>query len=129
MKTLLTKAFDLSVPVIQAPMAFVAGGALASAVSRAGGLGLIGGGYGDADWLETQFLAAGDQPVGRGFISFSVADRPELLDQVLDRGPTALFLSFADPVRGESSRATIGENRPPRVRQGAVLVLSRQGSL
>lgn len=98
MRTRLTEAFGLSVPVIQAPMAFVAGGDLASAVSRAGGLGLIGGGYGDADWLEAQFLAAGDEPVGCGFISFSIADQPDLLDRVLARGLTALFLSFADPV-------------------------------
>jgi nitronate monooxygenase len=89
--------FGLSVPVIQAPMAFIAGGALASAVTRAGGLGLIGGGYGDANWLEAQFLAAGDISVGCGVISFSVADKPDLLDQVLAKGLTALFLSFADP--------------------------------
>lgn len=97
MKTRLTEAFGLSVPVIQAPMAFVAGGALAAAVSRAGGLGLIGGGYGDADWLDAQFAAAGNAPVGCGFISFSVEAQPDLLDQVLARGPRALFLSFADP--------------------------------
>tara|TARA_R110002049_G_scaffold201563_1_gene372307 strand:+ start:19517 stop:20506 length:990 start_codon:yes stop_codon:yes gene_type:complete len=96
-KTRLTEVFGLSVPVIQAPMAFVAGGVLASAVSRAGGLGLIGGGYGDTDWLKAQFLAAGEQPVGCGLISFSVANRPDILDQVLAKGPTALFLSFSDP--------------------------------
>lgn len=97
MKTRLTEAFGLSVPVIQAPMAFTAGGALASAVSRAGGLGLIGGGYGDADWLDAQFLAAGDAPIGCGLITFSIESRPDLLDQVLAKGLKALFLSFADP--------------------------------
>lgn len=97
MRTRLTDAFGLKVPIIQAPMAFVAGGALAAAVSRAGGLGLIGGGYGDADWIEDQFDIAGDAPVGLGLISFVLDDQPALLEQVLARGPRALFLSFADP--------------------------------
>ena len=39
-------------------MHLAAGGALAAAVSRAGGLGLIGGGYGDSTWLDQQFEAA-----------------------------------------------------------------------
>ena len=68
-----------------------------AAVSRAGGLGLIGGGYGDADWIEDQFDIAGDAPVGLGLISFVLDDQPALLDQVLARSPRALFLSFADP--------------------------------
>ncbi|KGF68454.1 oxidoreductase [Hoeflea sp. BAL378] len=97
MKTRLTELFGLSTPVIQAPMAFVAGGALAAAVSRAGGLGMIGGGYGDADWLDAQFALAGNTPVGCGFISFALAEKPELLELALARQPRALFLSFADP--------------------------------
>ena len=35
-------------------MGFVAGGKLAAAVTAAGGLGIIGGGYGDADWLDRE---------------------------------------------------------------------------
>ena len=34
---------------------------------RPAALGLIGGGYGDADWLEGEFRAAGSQPVGSWF--------------------------------------------------------------
>ncbi len=98
MKTPLTDFFDLRMPVIQAPMAFVAGGQLAAAVSQAGGLGLIGGGYGDVDWIDQQFDLAADTRVGCGLISFVMQDRPELLDRVLARQPRALFLSFADPV-------------------------------
>ena len=48
----LTLALGLRHPIVSAPMAFAAGGALAAAVSRAGGLGLIGGGYGDPAWLD-----------------------------------------------------------------------------
>jgi nitronate monooxygenase len=62
--TRLTESLGIEHPVIQAPMANAAGGRLAAAVSRAGGLGLIGGGYGDEDWLTEQFDAAGSQRVG-----------------------------------------------------------------
>ena len=42
MRTWLTEHFDLSVPVVSAPMAGASGGELAAAVSVAGGLGMIG---------------------------------------------------------------------------------------
>ncbi|MBV9368383.1 MAG: nitronate monooxygenase, partial [Frankiales bacterium] len=41
-RTWLTNTFGLDVPVVSAPMAGVSGGALAAAVSAAGGLGLVG---------------------------------------------------------------------------------------
>src|SRR5450755_2024637 len=69
----LTNALDIRYPIISAPMAFVGGGALAAAVSRAGGLGLIGGGYGDPEWIEEQFQAAQGERVGVGFITWSAA--------------------------------------------------------
>lgn len=95
-KTALTERFNLTAPIISAPMAFIAGGALAAAVSRAGGLGMIGGGYGDRDFLTAQFAAAGNTPVGAGFITWSLAKQPDLLKLVLDRQPRAVFLSFGE---------------------------------
>jgi nitronate monooxygenase len=94
--TPLTVALGLRHPVVLAPMAGVSGGALAAAVSRAGGLGLIGGGYGDRDWLEREFAAAGDARVGTGFILWALERQPDLLDLALDRDPAAVFLSFGD---------------------------------
>lgn len=78
-------------------MAFAAGGRLAAAVSAAGGLGLIGGGYGDADWIAQEFREAGNQPVGCGFITWSLAKQPTLLDQALSNKPKAIILSFGNP--------------------------------
>ena len=78
-------------------MAFAAGGALASAVSKAGGLGLIGGAYGDEAWISDQFETAGNQQVGCGFITWALKDNSELLDHVLARKPSAVFLSFGNP--------------------------------
>ncbi|MDA3858805.1 MAG: nitronate monooxygenase [Roseovarius sp.] len=95
-RTPLCDLFDIEHPVLLAPMAGVSGGALAAAVSRAGGLGLIGGGYGDADWLERELDAAGDTRIGVGFITWSLARQPHLLDLVVERAPAALMLSFGN---------------------------------
>ena len=51
-RTALTEAFGLEYPIVLAPMASVACGRLAAEVSNSGGLGLVGGGYGDPDWLR-----------------------------------------------------------------------------
>jgi len=93
----LTRTLNIEHPIISAPMAFAAGGALASAVSAAGGLGLIGGGYGDSSWLEEQFEIAGGSRVGVGFITWSLQKSPSLLSDVLKRRPAAVMLSFGDP--------------------------------
>jgi nitronate monooxygenase len=97
MKTRLTEAFGLEHPIISAPMAMAAGGRLAAAVSHAGGLGLIGGGYGDPGWIEEAFAEAGNARVGCGFITWKMAENPGVLEQVLARDPAALCLSFGDP--------------------------------
>lgn len=104
MKTKITELFGIRHPIVLAPMGGVAGGALAAAVARAGGLGLIGCGYGDPaagygspEWIDGEFAAAGNEKVGAGFITWSLAKRPELLDRVLARGTDPLFLSFGDP--------------------------------
>lgn len=94
--TALTELLDLRVPILSAPMAGVAGGALAAAVTRAGGLGVVGGGYGDRDWLTAQLAATGNTQVGVGFITWSLARQPDLLRLALDHAPKAIFLSFGD---------------------------------
>jgi len=95
--TRLTRALNIRYPIVSAPMAFAGGGTLAAAVTRAGGLGLIGGGYGDPAWIEDQFDAAGDQRVGVGFITWSLRKSPSLLTDALQHRPTAVMLSFGDP--------------------------------
>lgn len=97
LSTRLTRSWNLTHPIFSAPMAFAAGGALAAAVSRAGGLGVIGGGYGDPAWLEEQFAAAQGTSVGVGFITWSLRKSPSLLTDVLKHRPVAVMLSFGDP--------------------------------
>ena len=89
-----TQALGIEYPILLAPMDLVSSGKLASAVSQAGGLGMIGGGYGNAEWLEREFAAAGNARIGCGFITWSLAQKPEILDLVLTHRPTAVMLSL-----------------------------------
>lgn len=97
LSTAATELLGIDYPIVSAPMAEVAGGRLAAAVSNAGGLGLIGGGYGDETWLNREFKRAHGTRVGCGFITWSLADQPELLDLALAYRPVAVMLSFGDP--------------------------------
>lgn len=94
--TRLTERLGVRHPIMLAPMDVVADGRLAAAVSLAGGFGIIGGGYGDEAWLVREMDAAGDARVGVGFITWSMARRPRLLDIVLERRFPAIMLSFGD---------------------------------
>jgi nitronate monooxygenase len=94
--TRLTELLRVQHPILLAPMDVVADGKLAATVSRAGGLGIIGGGYGNAEWLVRELDAAGDARIGVGFITWSMAKDPRLLDIALERKPVAIMLSFGD---------------------------------
>ncbi len=94
--TALTERLGITRPVPAAPMAEVAGGALAAAGSRAGGLGVPGGGYGEAEWLHRELGLLEGTRFGVGFITRSPARRPELPEIALAAGPTAVMLSFGD---------------------------------
>jgi len=97
--TWLTERFTLTVPVIGAPMHGPGEGALAAAVSAAGGLGMIGvGGSRDQAWIEEQAAAARatGRPFGFGLTAWAVEERPELLDAVLGTGPALVSVSFGD---------------------------------
>ncbi|MFT4581182.1 MAG: nitronate monooxygenase [Gammaproteobacteria bacterium] len=92
----LTEQLGIQHPILLAPMAGVAGADLANAVSRAGGFGIIGGGYGDRQWLEAQLNGCDCGSIGVGFISWRLAKQPELLALALEYAPRAIFLSFGD---------------------------------
>ena len=96
LKTRITAALNIQHPILLAPMAGVSGGAVAAAVTNAGGLGVIGGGYGDKEWLQRELLAAGNTPVGIGFISWALQKCPDMLNVALAREPKAILLSFGE---------------------------------
>jgi nitronate monooxygenase len=98
-KTRLTERLGIEHPILLAPMDIISDARLTIAVSRAGGFGILGGGYGNEEWLtrELALLAKFNGPFGVGFITWSMAKDPKLLDLVLERKPTAVMLSFGDP--------------------------------
>jgi nitronate monooxygenase len=99
----LTRQLGVEHPILLAPMDLVSGARLTAAVSQAGGFGILGGGYGNRDWLARelaslkQLLASQPAPFGVGFITWSLARQPEVLDLALKAGPRAIMLSFGDP--------------------------------
>ena len=97
--TNLTALLGIRHPILSAPMAAIAGARLTSAVSEAGGFGILGGGYGERSWLEQETAKLKDcpAPFGIGFITWSMARQPELLDVALAAKPRAIMLSFGDP--------------------------------
>ena len=100
-KTRLTERFGIEHPIVGAPMALVTGGALAAAVTAAGGLGILAGGYakaiGEEPGLEEQHRLAGNRPVRIGFITWAAGKRPDVVDWAIGKRPKCLFLSFGCP--------------------------------
>src|SRR3984885_15405044 len=100
-RTRLTELFRIKHPIVCAPMALVTGGELAAAVSRAGGLGIVGGGYagtlgGEPD-LEAEIERAKPARFGVGFITWALERAPTMLTKALKHSPICVFLSFGDP--------------------------------
>ncbi len=97
-RTALTETFGLQYPIVSAPMAQVSGGRLAAAVSEAGGLGLVGGGYGDPDWLREELSLVREEverPWGIGLITWSATH--ETVELALTHEPHTFLFSFGDP--------------------------------
>ena len=85
--TAITNLLGIHHPILLAPMGGVSGGALAGAVSEAGGIGLVGAGYADPslgfgsdDWTRCEFDRSGNQAIGIGFITWALDQRPGALD-------------------------------------------------
>jgi nitronate monooxygenase len=98
LSTAFTKLVSVQHPIALAPMGGSAGGALAAAVSNGGGLGLLGGGNGDPEWLarELPIVAEGTgKPWGVGFQSWAID--VGTVERALEHNPRAVMLSFGDP--------------------------------
>lgn len=92
--TRLTELVGINTPIVSAPMAGVSGGALAAAVSRAGGFGFIAAGYLPPERVLEELDLAGRERVGVGFINWRVQQDRTAFDRVLERQAAAVFLSF-----------------------------------
>ncbi|GAB3002737.1 nitronate monooxygenase [Saccharothrix stipae] len=98
LSTAFTKLFGVQHPIALAPMGGSAGGALAAAVSRGGGLGLLGAGNGDRDWLARELPIVAEEtgkPWGVGFLTWAID--VGAVERALEHNPRAVMFSFGDP--------------------------------
>jgi nitronate monooxygenase len=98
LSTAFTKLFSVQHPIALAPMGGSAGGALAAAVSEGGGLGLVGGGREDPEWLDCELAFVAEStsmPWGVGFQAWGT--QVSTVQRALSRQPAAVMLSFGDP--------------------------------
>jgi nitronate monooxygenase len=99
LSTAFTDMFGVRHPIALAPMGGSAGGALTAAVSRGGGLGLLGSGTGDPDWLARELPVLAEEVAGRpwgiGFQAWAIDDGT--IARALEHRPSAVMLSFGDP--------------------------------
>ncbi len=94
-----SRAMGIDLPIVNAPMGGAAGGALAAAVSTAGGLGMIGmGSSATAERLaaELPHVSKLNRPFGIGLVDWVAAGQPDLLDSALAARPSLLCVSFGD---------------------------------
>lgn len=90
----------LAEPIVNAPMAGAAGGALAAAVSRAGGLGMLGiGGTATDEWIRTEsdLASSSRRPWGAGLMAWVLEDSLRPLQVLLESEPALVCVSFGNP--------------------------------
>ena len=95
----ITKLFNIQYPIIQGGMIWVSGWRLASAVSEAGGLGLIGAGSMYPDVLREHIQKARkatDKPFGVN-VPLLYADLEEILQIIVNEGVKIVFTSAGNP--------------------------------
>ncbi|MBP3737578.1 MAG: nitronate monooxygenase [Muribaculaceae bacterium] len=100
MKTRITDLFGIELPVVAGGMVWCSGWRLAAAVSRAGGLGLIGAGSMTAEVLREHIVkcrqAVGDQPYGVN-MPLMKPDAAQLMEVVAQERVPVVFTSAGSP--------------------------------
>lgn len=95
----ITELFRIDYPVIQAGMVWCSGWRLASAVSKAGGLGLIGAGSMYPDVLRENIQKckmSTDKPFGVN-VPLLYPDIKEIMDIIIEEGVKIVFTSAGNP--------------------------------
>lgn len=95
----ITKLFGINYPIIQGGMVWVSGGKLAAAVSRAGGLGLIGAGSMQPELLQrhiTKAQSLTSRPIGVN-VPLLYEKAHEQIDMALSLGIRIFFTSAGSP--------------------------------
>ncbi len=99
--TRITEMLGIELPIIQAPMGWIARSQLASAVSNAGGMGIIETSSGELDAVKLEIEKMRDltdRPFGVNIAQAFVRD-PGIVDFVVERGVSFVTTSAGDPTR------------------------------
>ncbi|WP_435254669.1 NAD(P)H-dependent flavin oxidoreductase [Tenacibaculum sp. A30] len=99
MQNKITKLFNIQYPIVQGGMIWVSGWRLASAVSNAGGLGLIGAGSMYPDVLREHIQKckkATDKPFGVN-VPMLYPDIEKIMDIIVEEGVKIVFTSAGNP--------------------------------
>jgi len=99
MKNRITEMLGVKYPIVQAPMGWIARSALASAVSNAGGMGIIETSSGELDNIRAEIKKMRDltdKPFGVNIAQAFVRD-PEIVSFVVDEGVKFVTTSAGDP--------------------------------
>jgi enoyl-[acyl-carrier protein] reductase II len=99
MRNRLTDLLGIEHPILQAPMGYIARAQLASAVSNAGGLGIIETSSGQLDQVRaeiTRMRDLTDKPFGVNIAQMLVRD-PGIVDFIHDQGVRFVTTSAGDP--------------------------------
>ena len=97
----ITDMLGVEVPLVQAPMGWIARSQLASAVSNAGGLGIIETSSGELDAIRDEIVKMReltDKPFGVNIAQAFVRD-PEIVRFVIDQGVRFVTTSAGNPER------------------------------
>ena len=95
----ITQLFQVKYPIVQGGMIWASGWKLASAVSNAGGLGLLGAGSMYPDVLKEHILKcqkATDRPFGVN-VPMLYPDIEELMEIIVSNGVKIVFTSAGNP--------------------------------
>jgi enoyl-[acyl-carrier protein] reductase II len=112
LRTRVTELLGVEYPLVQAPMGFIARAQLASAVSNAGGFGMIETSSGRLDEVRDEMAAMRDRtdkPWGVNIAQMLVAD-PHIVDFVAEQGVTFVTTSAGDPARYTAQLHSAGIN-------------------
>ncbi len=96
-----TELLGVDVPIVQAPMGWIARRALASAVSNAGAMGIIETSSGELDNVKAEIGAMReltDRPFGVNIAQAFVRD-PHIVDFVVEQGVRFVTTSAGDPTK------------------------------
>ena len=101
MRTRVTDLLGIDYPIVQAPMGWIARSQLASAVSLAGGLGIIETSSGELDAIRAEIVAMRDltdRPFGVNIAQAFVRD-PAIVEFVVEQGVRFVTTSAGDPTK------------------------------